>query len=285
MYSQITKHNSSPKVLNFSLTNTSQRKINERSVESPTHRTKLKNESSRSMAQSQESNISMKNIHTIKETLKNEARANQSRYFGFQGRSKQRKITILPCANVINEVLRPVAYNKRLNSPTFRKMKLHFERVRSYEQEKKVFEEKVNLEVAKMKKRRAQMPQVDKSQVKSRVFLKKQSARQYINNTATKTFQDLKLELLEELENGLPTDQPTSPKQKVFPDDNERPQNFYNLERLGKELASDRDIQLSSRIVRDQSEILLQLKANHALNIQQGRIKARKKVTLPIKLE
>jgi len=57
---------------------------------------------------SQDSNASLKNIKTVKETLKKEATGKQSRFFNFTGTSKERKITILPSANIINEILTPI---------------------------------------------------------------------------------------------------------------------------------------------------------------------------------
>ena len=55
----------------------------------------------------------------------------------------------------------------------------------------------MKLEVAKMRKKKAAIPQIDKSKVKSKVFQKKQNVRAYIDQTKGKTYHDLKQELLE----------------------------------------------------------------------------------------
>jgi hypothetical protein len=54
-----------------------------------------------------------------------------------------RKVTMSPSKNIITEIERPIPYNKRLNSPTLRKVKLHYERIRCYKIQKENYEFRV----------------------------------------------------------------------------------------------------------------------------------------------
>jgi hypothetical protein len=58
-------------------------------------------------------------------------------------RRNYRKVTMTPSKNAINEIERPIPYNKRLNSPTLRKVKLHYERIRCYKIQKANYEFRV----------------------------------------------------------------------------------------------------------------------------------------------
>lgn len=66
-------------------------------------------------------------------------------------RTNYRKVTMSPSKNAITEIERPIPYNKRLNSPTLRKVKLHYERIRCYKIQKDNYEFRVQQELQKMK--------------------------------------------------------------------------------------------------------------------------------------
>ena len=63
----------------------------------------------------------------------------------------RKKMTMFPSKNIIDEMHRPIAHDKRINSPTLTKIKLHYERFRSYKQRKEEIEQKIKDELNKVK--------------------------------------------------------------------------------------------------------------------------------------
>ncbi len=63
-------------------------------------------------------------------------------------------VTMTPSDFAINEIERPIAFNKRLESPTLRKIKLHYQRIRKFNEQQLEIELKIKQEIVKMKKGR-----------------------------------------------------------------------------------------------------------------------------------
>lgn len=90
-----------------------------------------------------------------------------------------RKVTMTPSKNIISEKERPIPFNKRLDSPTLRKSKLHFERVRYLEREKILIEEKIKKGMLKynFKKKRNKGYQSAYSKFMDRLLKEKRAKR------------------------------------------------------------------------------------------------------------
>lgn len=212
-------------------------------------------------------------------------------------RKRNRKVTMSPSKNIISEIERPIPYNKRLNSPTLRKVKLHYERIRCYRIQKANYEFRVQQELEKMRNAKTKLKSnnsnnqqfsfLDKpskfltelSKTSKKMKIKKIEFRN--RNKLVKSYKNANRHLKKDLVLNLKQADMDLKKTMQMPVlvEEMRPESFYDLQRIDKKMEGKFLQNCFDEIQANQEEILLNLKKSRAhLNVSP--IRKAKKVSL-----